>query len=91
MALRCRILYLRESGAGNKGNAVKNDDELLSFAQASELTGVSLSTLARAARGRRLAAVRVGAVWVVRKSELERWKSADYHPTMQRKKKRPRK
>ena len=66
----------------------RKDDELLSLAQAAEITRYEVSALRRLAIAGRLPARKVGNHWTITRSQLAKWmQSPSYHPGKGRPKK----
>ncbi|MBX3065857.1 MAG: hypothetical protein KF726_22960 [Anaerolineae bacterium] len=59
-------------------------EKLISLPEAARLIEVDASTLARAARLKKLRADKIGGVWLVTPSEARRWKQEDHNPKMKR-------
>jgi excisionase family DNA binding protein len=57
----------------------KGGGELLSLAQAAEISGVSTATLRRAAIAGRLIAAKLGSQWVVTRENLNKWMQSPAH------------
>lgn len=56
------------------------EDELLTFTEAAQIAGVDTSTLRRAAINKDLKAAKKGNLWLVKRSDLEKWMEEGRRP-----------